>query len=114
MSYFKSTEVKMFPSSLRTVDYSKFTTEKNLSGILRAVTDLDSYTISKGSTIKFVIHGYYFEVTPSTTVLSGVTWAGIKIEKIDSSALVSQIDGGTNLEVSNNFNGLSFASTEEG
>ena len=66
MAYFVQTPViKVFPSALRTVKpEGKYTSENNLTGIIRSVVDRDSYIIKwEDGDKKIVIYGYYFEFT---------------------------------------------------
>ena len=62
----KSDNVGVFPASLRIYNgMGKYTTENNLTGIPRSVTDYDSFLLSRTKSdnpFRFVIHGYYFEI----------------------------------------------------
>ena len=49
--YLSSDKVNVFPASLRTYNgYGKYTTEFNLTGIVKSVVDKDSYIISRSPT----------------------------------------------------------------
>lgn len=71
-NYLTSGDVKVFPSSLRAEKFgSVYTSEKNLTNMVKVNTDFNNYVVSddltiennhlKGS-ISFVIQGYYFEI----------------------------------------------------
>ena len=110
---FLSTKVKAFPISLRTFDgMGKYTTENNLTGIPRSVTDFDSFLLSRHKSddpFRFVIHGYYFELTPDgdvpfhnrqeADVRDANLYIHIKIENNgEYSRLVDYDDGGTDID----------------
>jgi len=65
MANIESSNVKkVFPSSLRVYDgaKSKFTSEDNLTGIVRVVVK-PSYILSHSNTLwELVINGYYFKL----------------------------------------------------
>ena len=67
MSFIKSSNISVFPCVSRNSNYdldSKLMSEKNITNILKSVTDRESYIISwEGTTLKCVIKGYYFEIT---------------------------------------------------
>lgn len=104
-----SRNIRVFPASLRTYDgMGKYTTENNLTGIPRSVTDFDSFLITrkKGiSPFRFVIHGYYFEMDDMGFASSGADVADanmyihIKVENgQEYSRLVDYEDGGTDID----------------
>lgn len=105
--------VKMFPAALRRGFDSVFTSEDNITGIVRAVTDKDSYIIKLDSTtpVKFVIHGYYFELTNrSIADFTGDKWAAIKLDS--SNRLVRYSNGSTVLDENGEFEGLDIANSQ--
>lgn len=114
-SYLNSSKVNIFPASLRIYNgQGKYTTEHNLTGIVKSVVDNHSYIISRtleDSPFRFVINGYYFEVTelPNGNNL----WANIRIEDAgEYSRLVKVEDGSTELD-NNSFYALSFTTDGE-
>ena len=105
--------VKMFPAALRRGFDSVFTSEDNITGIVRAVTDKDSYIIKLDNTtpVKFVIHGYYFELTDKKiTDFTGDKWAAIKLDS--SNRLVRYSNGSTVLDENGEFEGLDIANSQ--
>lgn len=118
MANAKSNQVVVFPAALRTYVSSsdvktgaKFTTENNISGILRSVTDNDSYLIQPRvaadsyPTLEFVLHGYYFKVDTTDITISNNLWAGIKL---DASGRLVALNGSPELDADENFMGLEF------
>lgn len=71
-NYLISDDVEVFPSSLRAKKFgSVYTSEKNLTNMVKVNTDFNNYVVSDNLTIEnnrlkgsisFVIQGYYFEV----------------------------------------------------
>jgi len=105
--------VKMFPAALRRGFDSVFTSEDNITGIVRAVTDKDSYIIKLDNTtpVKFVIHGYYFELTNrSIADFTGDKWAAIKLDS--SNRLVRYSNGSTVLDENGVFEGLEIVNSQ--
>ena len=105
--------VKMFPAALRRGFDSVFTSEDNITGIVRAVTDKDSYIIKLDNTtpVKFVIHGYYFELTDKKiTDFTGDKWAAIKLDS--SNRLVRYSNGSTVLDENGVFEGLEIVNSQ--
>lgn len=105
--------VKMFPAALRRGSDSVFTSEDNITGIVRAVTDKDSYIIKLDNTtpVKFVIHGYYFELTDKNiTNFTGNNWAAIKLDS--SNRLVRYSNGSTVLDENGVFEGLEIVNSQ--
>ena len=105
--------VKMFPSALRRGFDSVFTSEDNITGIVRAVTDKDSYIIKldNSTPVKFVIHGYYFELTNrSIADFTGDKWAAIKLDS--SNRLVRYSNGSTVLDENGEFEGLDITNNQ--
>jgi len=107
-----SKNIRVFPASLRTYDgMGKYTTENNLTGIPRSVTDFDSYLLSrtkessKEKPFRFVIHGYYFEMddmgfaSAIADERDANMYIHIKVENgQEYSRLVDYEDGGTDLD----------------
>lgn len=105
--------VKMFPAALRRGFDSVFTSEDNITGIVRAVTDKDSYIIKLDNTtpVKFVIHGYYFELANhNISNFTGDKWAAIKLDS--SNRLVRYSNGSTVLDENGAFEGLEIADSQ--
>ena len=105
--------VKMFPAALRRGFDSVFTSEDNITGIVRAVTDKDSYIIKldNSTPVKFVIHGYYFELTNrSIADFTGDKWAAIKLDS--SNRLVRYSNGSTVLDENGEFEGLDITNSQ--
>jgi len=121
MSYINSQNISVFPSSLRGLSTAgsyadgKYTSEPNLTGIIRSVTDRESFIIKwgdypEGSTggAELVIHGYYFKITGTLPTASGDLYANIRLDsaqRLISDASGSQVNA---LDDSNGFRGLSF------
>lgn len=122
--YVKTEAIEVFPSSNRkSKARSIYTSEDNLTGILRSITDKDSYIVSVGAinnniieNLHCVIHGYYFEISElDLSVLSGDIFLNIIISNTDSnfptlSSFEGELDTGGNDSV---FKGLKVTSTEE-
>jgi len=111
MSYFSSGNVKVFPSSYRTQYASgKFTSEENLTSIVKALAGKDSFVVgftpTGGSTakgvLKVVIDGYYFEITDFE--VSGTKTLYIRK---DAGYLVNFGDATRNLDATAGFTGIS-------
>lgn len=113
--YFLSSNVEVFPSSLRTIGTSKLTTEKNLTSMIKSSTDNDSYikAILEDGTIQLVLNGYRFNISKAVDYLiSNFTddiYATINIQA-DSDLLVAT-DGSLTLDVDSEFRGLSLVDT---
>jgi hypothetical protein len=111
VKYFLSSNVEVFPSSLRTIGTSKLTTEKNLTSMVKSSTDNDSYikAILEDGTIQLVLNGYRFDISKAVDYLvSNFTdniYATINIQA-DSDLLVAT-DGSLTLDVDSEFKGLS-------
>lgn len=122
-----SGNIRVFPASLRTYNgMGKYTTENNLTGIPRSVHDYSSYILSrtKESTtekpFRFMIHGYYFELDDMGFDSTGESLADanyyleIRVENThEYSRLVDTEDGGTDLDISEIFNGLRAIQSDE-
>lgn len=104
-----SSKVRVFPASLRTYNgMGKYTTENNLTGIPRSVTDYDSFLLSRKkdeSPFRFVIHGYYFEMddmgfaSPDADPADANYYIRIKVENANEyTRLVDYYDGGTDID----------------
>ena len=112
--YLSSDKVNVFPASLRTYNgYGKYTTEFNLTGIVKSVVDKDSYIISRSledSPFKFVINGYYFEV--NDTISGNNIFANIKIENTREYSRLNNLTGEIDaaLDANDEFQALSFTS----
>ncbi len=62
MAFINKSQVKAFPVAL-SISGSKFTSEDNITGIIRAVVDKENYIISGANNeYEFVLHGYYFKI----------------------------------------------------
>ena len=74
--------IKVFPSALRTVKpEGKYTSEHNLTGIIRSVVDRDSYIIKwEDGDKKIVIYGYYFEFTTIPGSWTGDLYCSIVLD----------------------------------
>lgn len=74
--------IKVFPSALRTVKpEGKYTSEHNLTGIIRSVVDRDSYIIKwEDGDKKIVIYGYYFEFTTIPGSWTGDLYCNIVLD----------------------------------
>ena len=99
--------VLMFPSALRKEQDSKFTSENNITGLIRSITDRESYIIKLDNTqgVEFVIHGYYFNLTAkSLSNIGSNIYAGIRLDS--SGRLVAYSNGSTTLDSSSGFEGL--------
>ena len=96
--------IEQFPSAL-SQNESKFTSERNITGIIRSVVDVEngSFICRVADGIyEFVINGYYFkmQVPDSQNV-----WASILI---DSSNRLVRVNGGTELYDGTDFKGIYF------
>lgn len=108
--YFLSSNVEVFPSSLRTIGTSKLTTEKNLTSIVKSSNDNNSYikALLDDGTLQLVLNGYRFDITKAVDYIisnfTGDVYATIKIQN-DSDLLVAT-DGSLTLDVNSEFRGL--------
>lgn len=72
MSYIQSSKIKVFPAAGRSTEYPEgyLTTEDNLNRVVNAIyaSNNSSFVISSSFSVpfKFVIKGYYFEITDLT------------------------------------------------
>lgn len=113
--YFLSSNVEVFPSSLRTVGTSKLTTEKNLTAMVKSSTDNDSYikAILDDGSIQLVLSGYRFNINKAVDYLvsnfTGDIYATINIQS--NSDLLVAADGSLTLDVDSEFKGLSLVDT---
>lgn len=104
----------LFPSALST-NASKFTSEKNITGIIRAVVDNNSYIISGPSgannEYEFVLNGYYFKIIYSNVGQN--LWVGIYTDNHDR-LIGFTGDGEVTTEMSDgtNFRGLLLGTIE--
>lgn len=114
--YFTSSNVDVFPSSLREIGTSKLTTEKNLTNILKSTTDKESYIINwtDQDVLQLVVKGYRFDVKNARQILesqfSGDVYVKINIQ--EESNLLTAVDGTLTLDSNNEFKGLLFSDTE--
>lgn len=122
--YISSANITVFPSTYRTnYPNGKFTSENNFVNIINSIIDIDK-SISKLSstkgfvvdynsdTIKFVIHGYYFEAKDVLSAISipngGKLYAKIRVTN-DSHSLVNYDQSNVSLDNDNGrFTGVSF------
>lgn len=123
MNYIPSDKVTVFPSSLRSAQNGdrasgKYTSEENLTGMIRTLANKDSFIISwpddndfESHPAEFVINGYYFKVT-SAPQLTNNLFAGIKL---DNAKRLSSLDGNeTQLDPGSDFIGLGFQDSISG
>lgn len=107
-----SERVKVFPSTYRVSELSgKYTSEKNFVNIINSFVDYNStaagYTLSyDNNVIKFILHGYYFEVNLDKTYTN--LWATIAVET-SSGCLVNCSSGSIELDVASLFTGLNLS-----
>ena len=89
MSNLASSNVFVFPCISRTGDYavdSKLLSEKNLSNIIKCVTDKKSFVINNDlSNLEFVLDGYYFKLNSYT--LTGTVYAYLTYKESDETLL---------------------------
>ena len=106
MAYINSSALEVFPSALRSQSYKgRFTSETNLTGIVRSVTDKEKYVISwEPGDYKIVINGYYFTFSTLPDSLGNTIYAHIRTDS--SNRLVSYNTGSTSLDDSSGFLGL--------
>ena len=101
---------ELFPSALST-NASKFTSEKNITGIVRAVVDNNSYIISGASNeYEFVLNGYYFKIIYTA---GQNLWVGIYTD--DHDRLIGFTGSGqvtTEMSDGTNFRGLLLGTAE--
>ena len=110
MSYIESSKVFVFPCVSRSMDddtanlRSKLMSEKNLTNIIKSITDNDSYIISwEGNFLKCIIDGYYFEI--SDLPISGNKYAKIVYNE-QNNELLNGADS-----ADNKFTGLEITAT---
>lgn len=85
MSYLESNQIKIFPfSTKRSSDpEGRWLSEKNLTNIIKELTDYHSYVISYDNTtrlIRFVINGYLVEAILPTSLSKTTLYAVIQIQ----------------------------------
>lgn len=106
-NYIHSTDIRVFPSIGRRPQYdneSELTNENNLSQIVRSLSPghRESFVISRkvdtSQPFEFILYGFYFKVLDVTkltgmlpTDRSGELWAGIRINKIETSGNTSVV-----------------------
>jgi hypothetical protein len=108
MGNLNSSLVSVFPCVSRTDDYaldSKLLSEKNLSNIIKCVTDKKSFVINDDlDNLEFVIDGYYFKLNGHT--LSGTTYAYLSYQDANPTLLEGDDkDIFTGLNLTNNSSG---------
>lgn len=112
MSKLASGKVSVFPCISRTGDYaldSKLLSEKNLSNIIKCVTDKKSFIVNEDlSNLEFVIDGYYFKLNDYE--ISDTTYAYLSYKDTDQPLLEG--DGTTEFGGLNLTNKLSDVSGE--
>lgn len=100
MAYAKSGKIKVFPTSNRGTikntetgvqEYvdpeARLNTEGNLTGILKHITDEDSFILNakkeggKITSIEFIINGYYFNLTDTDVLSNTDLWASITVSE---------------------------------
>ena len=111
MAFINNSQVKAFPVAL-SVAGSKFTSEDNITGIIRAVVDRENYIISGANNeYEFVLHGYYFKIIYSAG--SSDMWVGIYTD--NSNRLIGFTDRGaptTEIDSGDYFRGLIIGTTQ--
>jgi len=94
MAYFKTVNVKAFPTSNRTaVTDGKLTSEENLVNIINSIVDYDSYVIGLSNEVNpydntsisvpvlsVVIHGYFFKIYDFNQRQFNNLWLSIEVE----------------------------------
>ena len=106
MAFFTTKDSSVFPSTYRIVDNGgKYTSERNLTNILKAISSSDSFVVGYENVdgvniLKFVINGYYFEIKNIT--LQSNLYVGITVK---NDYLVSSIDESPDLDVDSKFTG---------
>lgn len=104
MSFLSTSSVELFPAALRKVGTAKYTTENNLSQIIRTAGLSDSYLIDRvGNNYEFVIKGHYFSISAQSPVYD----AAIVINN-NTKTLVAIEDGALDLDTTSDglFKGL--------
>lgn len=104
MAYFLSNNVRVFPSTYRTVNASgKFTSETNFTNMIKALAGKDSFVVDldADNTLKVVVKGYYFEIKGFSPNQPNV-WLRINV---DNGYLMS-LGGSSQLDDASNFLGI--------
>ena len=115
-TYITSENVRIFPSAYRK-EYTegKYNSEENFTNIINSIVDVDSFVISLDTStglLKFVIHGYYFEILSFSLQSNPNCWAGIRVEQ-GNNAIVNYNDSSIHdLDSNNYFYGLVLDSTD--
>lgn len=120
MSFVKSDNIQVFPTSLRGYNESdasysrgKYTSEENLTGIVKTLANKPSFIINWDTVNgcgELVINGYYFNITgTNSNILSGPLYAYIYLDS--SHRLTEQNGFGGDLDKSGDFNGITFGNT---
>lgn len=115
-----STNIKVYPAIGRTATYAEssyINTESNITGLLKALYPKNNcsfvFSDSFSAPFKFVIFGYYFEITDLTGLDNKNLWARIYITDQDIRQKLSNPDADkTSLDVNSVFNGIRFYNQE--
>ena len=117
-----SSAVKAFPAVGRTTEYADtayLNTEANLTNILKSLYHNNdcSFIINESFTapLKFVIYGYYFEISNISVLTPSNLWARIYIDNTTGvKQKLANTDGSkTSLDVNNQFCGVKFYNAAE-
>lgn len=126
MAYAKSELIKVFPTSNRgtVVDKNRvqkyvdpearLNTESNLTGILKHITDEDSFILNatkEGETItsiEFIINGYYFNLTDTSILGNTNLWATIKVSEPDTTTSGYKFNELNGTDENNEYKGVTF------
>lgn len=127
MAYAQSDKIKVFPTSNRGVDSlqkqidpeARLNTEGNLTGILKHITDEDSFILNATkengtiTSIEFIINGYYFNLT-DTNVLSGKTnlWVTIEVSEPSETTSGYKFNELKGTDENNEYKGVTFYTSE--
>lgn len=115
-----STNIKVYPAIGRTAAYAEssyINTESNITGLLKALYPKNNcsfvFSDNFSAPFKFVIFGYYFEITDLTGLDNKNLWARIYITDQDIRQKLSNPDADkTSLDVNSVFNGIRFYNQE--
>lgn len=128
MAYIKSNNISVFPSALRAAENGnyasgKYTSEPNLTGIIKTIADRDSFIIrwdideenTENNIAEFVINGYYFRISgvdlPTPTGGDSNLYASIRLDSADRLCRADD-SGYTYLDDNSNFIGVVFGGSE--
>ena len=102
MAYFLSNNVRVFPSTYRTVNASgKFTSETNFTNMIKALAGKDSFVVDlEVNTLKVVVKGYYFEIDNFTGGPN--IWLRVNV----NNGYLMSLGGSSQLDDASNFLGI--------